>query len=242
MKKWIIGICDDSYEWYLKAKRIIDTYINKTGEEAEILYFQDKDSLLENKERMDVLFMDIVLCQKDEDENGIQLAGFFREKQEDCQIVYLTNYLFYAVDVYETEHSYFVIKEQFEDRIEKVFEKIKHNLKQSINVLPFSVINEGKIVLKPEEILFFERKLRETEIVTETGKYKIWNKLDEIEAFLPKPDFVRCHNSYIVNLPNIREMQKKIFLMKDGSKIVISRGHQKEVKNAFMKWASMQSS
>lgn len=240
MRKWMIGICDDSHEWYLKAEKIIETYINASGDEAEILYFQDKASLLENKERMDVLFMDIVLCQDDED--GIQLAAVFRKKQQDCQIVYLTNYLFYAVDVYETEHSYFVIKEQFKDRIEKVFEKIKHNLKQSVNVLPFSVINEGKIVLKPEEILFFERKLRETEIVTETGTYKIWNKLDEIEAFLPKPDFVRCHNSYIVNLANIREMQKTIFLMKNGSKIVISRGHQKEVKNAFMKWAGMQSS
>ena len=239
MQKWTIGICDDAREWYLKAEKIIRNFLKELEESIEILYFADEESLLQCEVDLNILFMDIELFEKDG--NGIQLAKIFSEKQRDCQIVYLTNYLYYAVDVYETEHSYFVLKEQFEQRIEQIFEKIRHKMNQRIKNLTFSVINGGQIVLSPEEIYYFERNLRETDVVTESGNYKVWDKLDEIEKVLPKPDFVRCHNSYIVNLPNIREMQKNRFLIKDGSEIVISRGYMKAAKETFMKWAEMQS-
>lgn len=47
-------------------------------------------------------------------DNGIQVAGMLNEKWPDCAIIYVTNYLFYAIDIYQTEHIYFVLKEQFE--------------------------------------------------------------------------------------------------------------------------------
>lgn len=57
---------------------------------------------------------------------------------------------------------------------------------------------------------------------------------------LPSLDFVRCHNSYIVYLPAVREMEKGAFTLKDGTSIMISRSYMKSVKSAFMKWAQTQ--
>lgn len=57
---------------------------------------------------------------------------------------------------------------------------------------------------------------------------------------LSKMDFVRCHNSYIVYMPAVRELGKGCFILKNGTKIMISRSHTKAVKTAFMRWAMTQ--
>ena len=57
---------------------------------------------------------------------------------------------------------------------------------------------------------------------------------------LSEVDFVRCHNSYIVYMPAVRELGKGCFILKNGTKIMISRSHMKRVKMAFMRWAMTQ--
>lgn len=182
--------------------------------------------------------MNNCLCEKDG--NGIQFMEIFKKRQRDCRIVYLTDYLFYETDLYEMEQSCFVLKEKFEEKVEEILEKFNGSLRLNKKTMVFSVINGGQIFLRQEEILYFERKLRETDIVTEAGEYKIWDKLDKIEKILPKPDFLRCHNSYIVNMQNIREIHKNVLQMRNGSEIIISRGYQQKVKSTLMECAWIQ--
>ena len=70
----------------------------------------------------------------------------------------------------------------------------------------------------------------------------MWDKLSALIERLPEPDFVRCHNSYIVYLPAVREMLADVFLMDDGREVMISRSYRKIAKAAFMKWAVTQMS
>lgn len=230
-KTWIIGLCDDTYAWYLHCRDIISVFLDEKGETADFLYFPDAASLLENVREMDVLFLDICL---NTESDGIRLAEHVNEKQKQCQIVYLTNYLSYAVDVYHTEHSYFVLKEQFPQRIGDIFGKLRTRRQQAM--LCFSVLNGGTLVLHPREIHYFERVLRTTKIVTDSGVYLIRDKLDALENVLPEPDMLRCHNSYIVNLAYVREMCRGCFLLKDHTTIQISRNYARSVKEKFIRW------
>ena len=88
-----------------------------------------------------------------------------------------------------------------------------------------------------EDILYFERKGRETGIHTCWGVYAVWDKLQTLMERLPILDFVRCHNSYIVNLLSVREMRDNEFIMTEGSSVPISRRYAKTVKEAFVRWA-----
>ena len=145
--------------------------------------------------------------------------------------------MFYS---YHTTHTFFVLKEQFQERIGEVFGKIFHIMEQKSERLAFSVIGGKEVVLAPEDILYFERSGRTTRIVTLWGNYEIWDKLQDVMEKLPELDFVRCHNSYIVYMPAVREMGKGCFILKNGTKIMISRSHTKAVKTAFMRWAMTQ--
>ena len=89
------------------------------------------------------------------------------EKLSDC--LPDLNYLYYATETYHTDHTFFVLKEQFEERIGEVFGKILHIMEQKSEKLVFSVIGGKEIVLVPEDILYFEQREELPRIVTVWG-------------------------------------------------------------------------
>ena len=224
-----VGICDDDAIWCRKAEKIIYSYAAQTETELEVICFTTSEKLNSyDGYPLDMLFMDIVL-ENEEGKNGIDIVTAVNKKWKDCQIVYLTNYLFYATEVYHTE-------------IGGIFGKVFHQLAQTREKLVYSVIGGKEVSLAPADILYFERSGRITNIITVYGTYSIWDKLSVLTEGLPTLDFVRCHNSYIVYLPAVREMLPDVFLMNDGREVTISRSYRKIAKAAFMKWAVTQMS
>lgn len=238
-----VGICDDDVLWCQRAETIIRDFGVKAGTEMEICSFSGWEEVQQyTGYPLDVLFMDIVLeSGEKEEENGIRLTSEINQRWKGCKVVYLTNYLCYAVDD-ETEHVFYVLKEQFEDKVGRVFEKILHQISQDKERLVFSVIGGKEIVLAPADIFCFERRGRVTNVYTTFGIYPIWNKLSDLVKTLPELDFVRCHNSYIVYLPAIHELHMDSLTLNSGQKIMISRGYRKQARAAFTRWACMQMS
>ncbi|MGN1166492.1 MAG: LytR/AlgR family response regulator transcription factor [Lachnospiraceae bacterium] len=240
----LIGILDDDRFWCEKARTVLKKYAKVVGKEMDIKTFLSKEDLMEYKEDpLDVVFMDIVLepeASGEKNETGIDIAAVINDKWKNCQIVYLTNYLYYATDVYNTKHTYFVLKEQFEKRIPDVFEKIFHKMGQKQKKYTFTLIGGKDVALAPEDIHYFERRNRVTRIETVWGTYETWEKIGDIYERLEKLDFVRCHNSFIIYLPVIRELMSEEAILDDDTKIYISRNYRKSVKQAFARWALTQ--
>ncbi|NCB91501.1 MAG: response regulator transcription factor [Clostridia bacterium] len=234
-----VAICDDDRAWSKKFSRLVRDHADRISLELEVICFENEDKLFSYEGfPIDALFMDIQLGNRD----GIDVAEQVNKKWEKCQIIYLTNYLYYATEIYNTRHVFFALKEQFSDRIGEIFQKLLHVQQQSEKKLVFSVIGGSEVVLAPDEILYFERVKRVTVIKTVWGEHEVWTKLRDIMDMLPELDFVRCHNSFIVYFPAVRELLKDSFIMNDGSKIIISRSHVKETKEAFARWALTQTS
>ena len=233
-----VGIFDDEREWCEEAQKLILQYAKSVGIDVQVVCFLHKEEMTAyNKAPLHAIFMDIELEDKS---NGIDMAVELNEMWPKCQIIYLTNYLFYATEVYQTEHINFVLKEQFKNRIEQIFDMLNYKLAQSQKRLIFSALDGNEIVFLPDEIISFERNERVTIITAVNGKYQTREKIGSIMEKLSPVDFVRCHHSCIVYLPAMKEMSKDAFLMNDGSKVLISRRYAKAVKNAFSKWAAKQ--
>lgn len=239
MKLLRIGICDDEQSWHDEAKTIIEEYAKKSNFPVELEFFYGREELLRyNGLPLHAVMMDVEL----EADNGIRVAAVLNEKWPECAICFVTNYLFYTSDSYEAEHVYFVLKEQFAKRIGNIFHKIIHMQEQVQKTLFFEVIggNGKNISLSPKDILYFERKKRRTQIHTIWGTYEVWDKISDIEKQLSEPDFVRCHNSYIVYLPAVRELSMTSIIMKDDTVIAVSRNYAAHTKRVFTRWASLE--
>lgn len=234
-----IGLCDDDRSWCDLAGKVIRTFAAEKKIDVEIWAFTDKEDLmLYSGTPLDILFLDIELGE----DNGISIAGEINRKWTNCQIVFLTNYIYYALDIFQTNHVYYALKEQFEQRISEIFHKIFHTMEQSHAKILFTGSRSTEIMICPSEIYYLERNLRQTIIHTKNGDYYVKEKLDEILEKVSEYDFSRCHNSYVVYFPSVREKKKNSYVLENGKEILISRGYAKQSNEDWMRWALLQMS
>lgn len=235
----VLAICDDDKCWCDTGVEILEAYARDMGETWDVQCFPSKEQLLDYQGApIDILFMDIELGP--DQESGIALARLINRKWTNCQIVYLTNYLYYATEVYETQHLYFILKEQFSAKLGKVLDKLHHQREQGEEKCIFRGKGGVEVSVSPRDIRYLERSKRYTNLITTWGTYVIMEKIDEIYPRLPQLDFVKCHTSYLVYLPHIRELKKNEIITQNQELIPISRRYQQEVKNKFARWAVTQ--
>ncbi len=122
-EKLVAAICDNEKMWLQKEQKIIEEYAKKTFLSLETHVFDRKDAILSySGTPWDVIFLDIEMGK----DTGIEIAKAVNEKWPSCQVVFVTNFLYYATDVYATDHVFFVVKEHLEEKIGDVFQKILH--------------------------------------------------------------------------------------------------------------------
>lgn len=234
-----IGLCDDDQSWCNLAEKMIVTFTEKVNIDVDILTFHcEKDLWDEETLPVDVLFLDIEL----EEDDGISVAKKINQKWPECQIIFLTNYLYYALDTYQTEYIYFILKEQFEQRIEEVFKKIFSVYEKRNVTISFQGARGAEILVHPQEIYYLERNLRQTIVHATWGDFQVKEKLDDIMKRLSPYDFSRCHNSYIIYMPAVREKKKSSYVLENGKEVLISRGYARQTNEDWMRWALLQMS
>lgn len=232
-----IGICDDDVVWQEKVTETLRTYSKQEILEISISCFSDANSLeMYDGKALHILFMGIEL----KGINGIDLAMNVNARWPDCQIVYMTKQISHAMDVYRTQHIYFVLKDCFEEYFEKIMDKAKLNLRVRKQKIIMYIHGRKKLIFTPDEILYFEREKRITRIVSKKGEFVTNEKMDSLIERIPLSDFVRCHNSYIVNFSAIDKYEKNMFYIIDGKKISLSRSYREQAKRAFDCWIKKQ--
>lgn len=233
-----IGICDSDADWHRKMEEILGAGGKDTAWiSGEIEHFYDgKELLLYAGAPLELLFIDVKLS----DGSGIAVARKINEIWPECQIIFVTEDMSGAMEAYETEHVYYILKEQIAKRIEKIMDKVLDHAiggrHRKSRKLLLSIVRGEQVLLAANEILYFERRKRVTIVKTTVGTYEVRDKLDILEKVLFAEEFVRCHTSYLVYLPAVRAFEGTSFLMRDGSWVPISRGYQKRVKHYVNAW------
>lgn len=108
-RKMKIIICDDNEEEIVRSKRVI--LDQKLAEEKDVTTCQPEELLKQIEGQAlecDLFIMDIEFDGRGY--NGITLSTAINELQPESQIIYLTNILEFAPEVYETKHCYFVLR------------------------------------------------------------------------------------------------------------------------------------
>lgn len=148
-----------------------------------------------------VALVDIELSP-DDSFNGIQTAKMITKISPKTVCVFLTGYGKYALDAY-TAHPYdYLLKPIQKDKLTEVLTETisakDHRIRNKIAIR----IKEGTILLNPDSIACIEKNAKKTIIYTDQDTYETTYNLNEFERLLPK-QFIRVHNSYIVNLYRI---------------------------------------
>lgn len=92
----------------------------------------------------------------------------------------------------------------------------------------FTVKNKDSFLrINLDEISFFESRQRLAILHSRKHTVEFYAKLSDIIASLPPNDFIRCHQSYIVNMHKISRLDKanRCFILSSGAVIEISKSN-----------------
>ena len=99
--------------------------------------------------------------------------------------------------------------------------------------------NEGAKVVALERLLYIESRLHKLEFYImedKLKKYSIYGKLDELEKELQGNDFIRIHQSYLVNMKHIEKVSRYEALLNNGIKLEIPKARYKFVEETFVSY------
>ena len=238
MERYEIVLCDDEQDYIDRAVKVLDEFISAKTPNYKIFTYNDpKDLIKDLKEKKVVpiiVFMDIDF----ERMNGIKVVEELNKLIKETRIVYLTNYLKFATDVYSTEHFYYVKKGELKERLPDILEKYKQEIEDDSKFFRASLKNNKYLSIKMKDIAYFERQGRYTCIHMQDGEeYLMKDNLNSVADRL-EDYFVRCHNSYIVSLNHVTEY-KRDSMEVCGEEIPISRNYQVSMKERYMKYLEM---
>lgn len=142
---------------------------------------------------------------------------------------------------YEVDHSYFLYTQVLEKNIDHMFkclfDKYKQIQKDEKNQKLVIHIRGKKVFLMQNRIQYMERNERKTYIYlynNESEKVIVTaQKMNELEKDLNPQSFIRCHNSYIVNINYIAKLYREHVILKNDKSIPISRKYSKKIRERF---------
>lgn len=177
----------------------------------------------------DIIFADINF--QDGGADGIGFAKRANSVNPDCCVIFVTSFVEYCSDVYETEHAYFLRKPLTDGDLERALKKAAGILGAKKRRLYLTVGGET-VCLRPESVLYFESNYRKVTAFTDDGSMVFYSKLAQV-AEQTDTDFVQCHKSFIVNLSRASSMEKERFIMDNGDIVPISRSMAPAARDAF---------
>ena len=166
------------------------------------------------------------------DSSGIELAQRLHKKLPRCQVIFVSSFLDYATSVYDVEHVYFILKSQMAQRLGPALRRAMDALGAVRTDLLLE--RDGASYRVPvSEVLYAERVLRKTRVVTTRGDFM--TQRTPAQLLEESRGFIRCHQSYWVNLSRVRCIRDGAFVMESGGYVPISRTYQHPAREAFFR-------
>lgn len=231
-----IAVCDDEkYICDFLKKSVMDC-LAKADLEGCVTAFDDGQPLVdlyeEGKANFDIILLDITMKKCD----GMTAAKKIRATDSKVMIVFVTSSAEYVFSGYEVRAFRYILKPELLHGFSGVFRECLDEITKS-NEVRFTFQKASETVSIPlRDIIFFESDKRIINIVTPNEKYSFYGKLDDIEEQLKKQDFVRCHQSFLVNAKKITSVRINELTLRDGETIPVSKRRAKETNEAFL-WA-----
>lgn len=228
-----IAICDDNELDREIITSLLDQYFENRSIACQIDSYETGINLLHEVQDgycYDVIFLDIYMGTK----LGIEVARELRELAYTGAIVFLTASSEFAVDSYEVDADGYLLKPHSYEKFCKVMDK----LTASQNVETYQVTFRNNVIRIPyHEILYFESDNTKCLLHHKNGKnYFVYKKLSEIEEELARdPRWLRCHQSYLVNMAYIQHADSK-FTLFNGEFVMIRQRTLKEIRAKYLSY------
>ena len=230
-----IGICDDDPSVVkILAASLKDLYVF----DILILPFDSAFSLLTymedtQNERLDILFLDIRL----RGQSGIRVAIEIQQKWPEVQIIFCSGYPEYVQEIFQVEPVYFLLK-PFDRKSVKMAVDRAVKYMEEIDQKMITLVSQGEVrTFRVREIYYVESNKHLLNIWCGNECYETRERLNDFAKRLPD-EFVRCHQSYLVNINRIRSLTSTGIKLFDGRELPVSRSRYRQTREALLRYTA----
>lgn len=201
-----IAVCDDLKEERLKLIKNAEKFFSQKNIAVRFYEFDCGEDLCAADAvvllSLDLIFLDIYMKQL----TGLKTAQTLRNNGVAVPIAFLTSSRDFAVESYDVAALAYLVKPLEKKKFETAMERFL------ITYRPKSIFIDGRLFVE-DDIVFAESEGRTVTFHFKDGsKAKINAKLDSVEDQLSQRQFMRCHQSYIVNFNFITQIKDDTFL------------------------------
>ena len=222
-----IVICDDSKLDRQLLKVVIQTYFENNEEEFKIFEYELGDNLLDDIE-VELLFLDIIM-------NGMKIARKLRDIQFKAPIIFLTAHADYAVESYEVYVAGYLLKPYDTNKLTLLLDEV---LQRSVQKRIAVKVKKQHRYLEINDIMYVESDKHVLNIhLKDSRVIQTTEKLSELKKTINSKRFIRCHQSYLVNMDYIKDA-KTDFILSNDIRIPIRVRGRKEIIERYHKYYS----
>lgn len=225
-----IAICDYNYDERKELMDALNNYFINTSVISDFALYDNETDLyfdISNGVKYDIVFLEINLPVEPK---GINFAKRLRNNNYKGKIFFNTSSNSYAAESYEVCASGYIVKpisnlkiRKCMDRYINEFETEYYTIKQKKN----------DVYIPINDIMYFESENTKCYINCCDGKqYTIYKQLRQIEKELNNSRFLRCHQSFIVNMNYIAEVDD-VFILKNGAEVLIRQREKSLIKKRY---------
>ena len=226
-----IAVCEDDYVYTEMIRSILQSCITVP---YEVKFFSSGteflNTLTDHGCPYTLVITDIDLGSQSV--NGITVAKRINKMNGDTQIIFVSQYLEFASDVYETSHLYFVNKKKLLEYLPKALTAAHEKYVFRSDQFLYFQSSYKEYQVAQNDILYLEHLARRTCIHTATQVYSSGEKLQDLLNRMGS-QFCACHKSFAVNLYQIQTLQYTSITLRNGISIPVSRSRYPHIRDIF---------
>lgn len=224
-----IAICDGDEKEANELKLEIEKILNGN---SRVFVFNNPFALIthivdEVKGQVDIIFMEV--CFKNQD--GVYIAETILNEYPFIKIVFMTSFIEKVKDIFRVNPVYFLTKpveyKYLRDALDKTVKMLDESNTDILRI--GNGIGKNRILtVKMSDVYYIKSDRRKITFYQENTNNTCYMKLDEAGEYLGS-NFIRVHQSYIVNMDKIKEVSKGNIVLKNNMIIPISSSKNKNV-------------
>ena len=203
-----------------KAASLLTMYIQQITDLELLEVFHDAVAALNytRQQEVDLIFADIEMPNL----NGMDFTAMVNPE---ILIIFTTAYPSFALESYERNTVDYLLKpfsfKRFHEAVEKarkLYQLHQEHYSRSREEDSFIFIKSGKQLLKLDltQVLYLEGYREYIKIHTETREILYYNRMKQTTEVFPS-NFIRVHNSFIVNLKRIDRIEDNSIIIQTAS-------------------------
>ena len=234
---WRIALLEDAPEYIDIICRITEAYMKERNISYEIHTYTSVKELMRDLQKGkedDVYLLDIELP----DGNGLEVAKCIREREETPFLVYITNYIQYAIAAFEVNTFRYIPKTVLDRKLpeayqamQEIFEKREIQEGQYLISCPYGTTAK----VKYRDIVYLKKEGNYVKIFCTKDRYSVRKTLSEVVEKLNFSKMIIIERGYAVNLQHIVSINKDHqVVLSDGAVLQVARARWKIVREAFL--------